>query len=671
MGGAADATRSVRLSRAALEWWVLTALLLALVLALAQATREPSGRAVSRLDARVYDAGLALWARPPRADVALVAIDDDSLLQVGRWPWRREVTAALVERLQAAGPRAIGIDLLFAEPAEGDARLAAATAGPAMVVLPVARPPQADPDASPLLPVAAVGAGRALAHVEFPIDGDGLIRGLYLREGGFPAMASRLAFPDRPAPDPAAVLLERLRDRDWPREGWQRLGALAAEPVAVSAAAVLRGEVPPERLRGRIVLVGSTARGLGDVHATTLFPGNPTVPGVALHVAAVSALLDGRTIAEVPPAARLAVSALVLVSVLGALYLTAPRTGLACVVAAMAATVAASIAAIGAGLWFAPGALLVGLALAFPLWGWRRLHAASVGLIAQAARLETDADPAAAPDPDAPVEPISRQLRRLEHAADRITELNRRLADTLTTLQAAQREREQTLRFLSHDLRAPHLSILGVLDRAADGPLSPDEARSIARQSRRALELTDGFMQLARAESQPLRAEPHDLADLAIEAADGCWARAARRGQRVETPAAPGDDGPVAPCTCDAPLVRRALTNLVDNALRAAPDGGTIEIELQREGSGWWIAVLDRGPGVPEADRTRIFEPWWRGPEADPSSGAGLGLAFVAAVAERHGGRAQARFRDGGGARIGLWLPESAAAARPEVNSGV
>jgi CHASE2 domain-containing sensor protein len=666
----AGPARSARPSRAAVEWWLLAAALLVLVLALAQATREPSGRAVSRLDALVYDAGLSLWARPPRDDVVIVAIDDDSLIQVGRWPWRREVTALLLERLQAAGPRSIGIDLLFAEPAAGDARLAAAADGPAPVVLPIARPAPAADGEPPLVPVAGIGRGRALAHVEFPIDGDGLIRGLYLREGGFPAMAARLAFPDPTAPDPGGALARLLRNGDWPREGWLRLGASSAQPERLSAAAVLRGEVPAERLRDRIVLVGATARGLGDVHATTLFPGNPTVPGVALHAAATSALLEGRTLAEAPHALRLAVSALALATALAVLYLTQPRTGLACVAAAMAATVGAVLAAIGAGVWFAPGALLVGLALAFPLWSWRRLHAASIGLIAQAARLEADAAPGD-PDPSAPVEPISRQLRRLEHAADRITDLNRRLADTLATLQAAQREREQTLRFLSHDLRAPHLSILDVLERADGGPVPADDARAIARQSRRALELTDGFMQLARAESQPLRAEPRDLADLAIEAADGCWARASARGLSIATPDPPDGDAPIAACRCDATLVRRALVNLLDNALRVAPSGDTVGIELAREGAGWWIAVLDRGPGVPEADRARIFEPWWRGPKADPSSGAGLGLAFVATVAQRHGGRAEARPRDGGGARIGIWLPDAAASGRPEVDSGV
>jgi CHASE2 domain-containing sensor protein len=643
-------------SRATIEWWLLAAVLLALVLGLAHAGRAPSDHALARVDAALYDLAIAAWARAPNDAVLVVAIDDDSLAQVGRWPWRRAVAALLIERLQAAGPRAIGLDVLFAEPAEGDDRLAEAIAlGPAPVVLPVARQREL-----PVLPVPELGAGRVLAHVEFPVDGDGRVRGLWLREGGFPALAHRLAFPAAPAPTPAEALAAMAAAGGWTREGHVRPGATRGAPHQVSAAAVMRGDVPPQAIRDRLVLVGATARGLGDTHATTLYAGETPVPGVALHAAAAAALLEGRLLRAPPPGLRLGGFAAVLLAVLAVLYATEPRTGLACVAGALAAVAAGAVALAGAGWWIAPGALLVGLALAFPLWSWRRLHAASVGLIAQAARLEADAEHGAVADGAAPLEPIARRLRRLERAAERIRELNRSLARALESLRAASEERERTLRFLSHDLRAPHLSILSLLQRRADGGLDPADTRAIERQSRHALELTDGFMHLARAESQPLRAEPHDLADLAIEAADGCWQRAAERGLRIVTPPAPVDGEPGAVATCDAQLVRRALVNLLDNAMRAAPRGSAIEVAVEREGPGWRLSVSDHGPGIPEADRERVFRPWWRGAEADPSSGAGLGLAFVALVAQRHGGRVRALEVPGGGARLELWLSDAA-----------
>jgi signal transduction histidine kinase len=81
-------------------------------------------------------------------------------------------------------------------------------------------------------------------------------------------------------------------------------------------------------------------------------------------------------------------------------------------------------------------------------------------------------------------------------------------------------------------------------------------------------------------------------------------------------------------------------------------------LERDRDGDGRRLSVSDRGPGVDPADRTRIFEPRWRVRDADPSAGVGLGLAWVATVAGRHEGTARALGRDGGGARIELWLPD-------------
>jgi signal transduction histidine kinase len=644
-----------RPSRAAIEWWVLTTLLVALVVGLASGGGPGVAHPISRLNAAVHDLALRVWVRPPRDDVVVVAIDDDSLAQVGRWPWRRAVTAALLERLQAQAPRAIGIDLLFTEPAIDDDRLIAATAaGPAPVVLPVARQVEPDGRELPLLPLAELGALRPLGHVEFVVDSDGTIRGLYRSEAGFLSMAHRLAFPSAPAPPTAVSLANAVRDGGWRRDDYLRLAALGAPPRQVSAAAVLRGELAPDALRDRVVLVGATARGLGDTHSTTLLPADAPVPGVTLHAAAVDALLADRLLREVPLVLRATLGALLVAAVMAILYVTEPRTGLVCVAGALAATAAGAVALAGAGQWWPPGAPLVGLALAFPLWSWRRLAAASAGLIEQASRLEADASPV--PAQRGPIEPISRRLQRLERAAERIRDLNHGLATALDTLQAAQREREQTLRFLSHDLRTPHLSILGLLQARGGGPLDAESARAVERQSQRALALTDGFMQLARAESQPIRAEAQDLVDLATEAADACWDRARARGVTLVTPAA---SEPGAPCRCDAQLLRRAFVNLLDNAIRFSPAGARVELAIEPAEHGWRIVVSDRGPGIPPGDRERVFEPWWRGTQADPDGGAGLGLAFVATVTERHGGRVRATERpDGSGARIELWLPD-------------
>lgn len=116
----------------------------------------------------------------------------------------------------------------------------------------------------------------------------------------------------------------------------------------------------------------------------------------------------------------------------------------------------------------------------------------------------------------------------------------------------------------------------------------------------------------------------------------------------------------------DERLIRRALRNLLENARRYG--GGEIELRVQRRGQSVELQVCDRGPGVPDAFRERIFEPFFRLPgHAEKAGGVGLGLALVRQIAERHGGGVRCEPREGGGScfTLGLPLPPQAAASAP------
>jgi len=106
----------------------------------------------------------------------------------------------------------------------------------------------------------------------------------------------------------------------------------------------------------------------------------------------------------------------------------------------------------------------------------------------------------------------------------------------------------------------------------------------------------------------------------------------------------------------DERLIRRALRNLLENARRYG--GGEVELEVRRQGGLAVARVCDRGPGVPEAYRARIFEPFFRLPgHAEKAGGVGLGLALVRQIAERHGGTVRCEPREGGGSCFTLALP--------------
>jgi signal transduction histidine kinase len=108
----------------------------------------------------------------------------------------------------------------------------------------------------------------------------------------------------------------------------------------------------------------------------------------------------------------------------------------------------------------------------------------------------------------------------------------------------------------------------------------------------------------------------------------------------------------------DERLLRRALRNLLENARRYG--GGDIDVILERQGASAAVRVCDRGPGVPEAMRERIFEPFFRLPgHAEREGGVGLGLSLVKQIAERHGGAVRCEPRDGGGSCFVINLPHA------------
>ncbi|HEY9067401.1 MAG TPA: HAMP domain-containing sensor histidine kinase [Burkholderiaceae bacterium] len=141
------------------------------------------------------------------------------------------------------------------------------------------------------------------------------------------------------------------------------------------------------------------------------------------------------------------------------------------------------------------------------------------------------------------------------------------------------------------------------------------------------------------------RHEPVDLIALAAEEA-----------ARVDAGVEGSDSGTALAVNGDERLLRRALRNLLENARRYG--GDQVSVLLERHADRALVRVCDRGPGVPEAMRERIFEPFFRLPgHAEQAGGVGLGLSLVKQIAERHGGQARCEAREGGGSCFVLALP--------------
>lgn len=356
------------------EWFALTAIL-ALVAATCVVFDLPW-----RADLAIYDTAIAVWRRPAPQDMVIVAVDDRSVKELGRWPWRRAVHATLLDRLTEDRAAAVGMDFLFSEPDKNDGAsddsLAQAMRRNGRVVLPVAQVIVDGKETWPQLPLPVlVDAAAALGYAHVEVDADGLVRRFYPNGepsfGAFPHFARALVDVSRG---------EHARQKAPAAAAVSALVAFAGPPgrfQTVSYADVLRGDLPAGFFRDKLVLVGVTAGGLGDSYAAPFASHNGLFSGIELQANLTEAVRQGALIAVAPRAATLGLAAATLVVLMLLLRGASPRAGLLLTASACVATLALSVLLMRLGhVWYPPSVALLVSILAYPLWSWRRLEAA-------------------------------------------------------------------------------------------------------------------------------------------------------------------------------------------------------------------------------------------------------------------------------------------------------
>jgi signal transduction histidine kinase len=272
-------------------------------------------------------------------------------------------------------------------------------------------------------------------------------------------------------------------------------------------------------------------------------------------------------------------------------------------------------------------ASLVFVAILIAFWTARRLARPIREFARAAERLGVDltAPPLAVHGPQ--------ELRTTIEAFNRMQDRLRRFLE----------DRTQMLAAISHDLRAPLARLRLRAELVADG----EQQRKMFNDLEAMNAMIDSTLAFARDDA---RQEPRQLVDLGILIGDVCE-DVADAGGTVSYVAARGVD-----ITCRPTLVRRAVANLIDNAIRY---GCAARVEIVRDMDRAIIVVDDEGPGIPAAEQEKVFAPFYRLDVArDPGkAGVGLGLCVARTVAREHGGDVTLRNRDKGGLSALIELP--------------
>lgn len=730
------------------QWW-LVALLASLLV-----TSMTFDHTSMRIDNLVYDLFLRLDGPKEESAILLVVIDENSLRRVGRWPWRRATHAALVERLADAKPRAIAYDVLFTEPGDEsqDAKLGKAIAAARPLFLPMSMsvPGSASAPFDALLPIPPLRkAASGMGYTNLDIGADGVVRAAALTisaEGQWLHLMElvRRSGAPRSVPDQRARMIPYAGEAGyWP---------------AVSAASILQGEVPSELLRGKIILVGATAPGLGSQYPV---PVGGVMSGLEIQANLLHGLLGNRMIGQASVAACLALALLPLWGLMIALGPLHRLPALASFGVSVAVVFAISAAALMLfRSWLPPSTALAGLLIAYPLWGWRQLAVAQRFMRSELERFEQDpAILSRATQPRVPRGAIASTIALLRSAIARNREMRHFVTDRLDQLpdatlitdlgghvvlanaaakrlfgdvaldgkpcatllprrfqgngreaasfppehggpasfeakmddgrffsirmaeqtstqgerlgwvirfvdiseaKAAQRQREDIVHLLTHDMRSPQASILAILETANSEQIGAEASARIRHYAERTLGLADGFVQLARAENLEYVLEEVDLRDMLMDAIDDLWPQSKVKYIDIKT----FGEGERLLIAAERSLLTRVLGNVIGNAIKYSGAGTTICCTLGREsngeGSSWArCAIADQGPGLAPEQRQKIFERFHRGPMGlgPKVDGVGLGLSFVHTVLMRHGGEIRCESVEGGGSTFTLFLP--------------
>jgi len=233
----------------------------------------------------------------------------------------------------------------------------------------------------------------------------------------------------------------------------------------------------------------------------------------------------------------------------------------------------------------------------------------------------------------------------------------------LTGVRRLEAVRRDFVANVSHELKTPLTAIRGFAETlSAELQSDPQHAKfagTIQQNAERMQRLIDDLLDLSRIESggwtpTPVRV---DLAAAAAEAIAPYRDEAKQRGSSIQVDVRPD----AATLRADPVALRQALGNLIENAIRYTPSGGTITVFSRAADHGIAVGVRDTGAGIPPEHLPRVFERFYR---VDPArsraaGGTGLGLAIVKHLVEAHGGRVRAESQPGRGTTVSLFFPAS------------
>lgn len=641
------------------EWWWVTLCLILLSILLSFYRDELN---IKRLDLTLYDLQSTYFSTlQPQAlnslpqKTALIIIDDDSIMRVGYWPWRRIEYARVLDYLSQA--KAVGLDVLFHDknPAypNDDAFLAYAIESHGRVVLPSIFNDKNN--SASFMPVAPLNqSAAAIGYINVPPDSDGVVRRTRLYRADTTENNKHFTLALLEAAGDTKTLNYILNQAQGPL----RLIPFRGPPGSFdtySFADVVEGKYSPATFKDRYVLIGAWSSGLGDFYPTPTSSDEQTsMSGVEILANTLENALDDHWIYSLPEWVIMAISSLPIILVCVMLRHLRPRRAIISTAAILLNVFIGSWMLLNLfNMWIPPTVSLIVTVLAYPVWYWR-----SQEVVLKHINNEISEMRAHDPSLRAALENTSKH----SSLPERLSHLHK----AIELLRQAQQQREETLRFISHDMRSPQNSILALIDMERNQQLNLPTNQlldHVEEYAKTTLTLVDDFINLAKVEAMELSLEPLFLNDMLVEVCDDAWVRAQAKHITVSFVEPEGGVW----INASPQLLKRALANLIDNAIKYSAENTKINCLVVPEPAlnRVTITIVDQGWGIPAEALPTIFHVFKRAhaEQQNAPSGSGLGLAFVHAVIVRHFGDISVDSEVGVGTTFTVHLPLAATEA--------
>ncbi len=568
-------------------------------------------RLASTIDDAAYDwmFNLHLPQYPP-ARSALLTIDEASLTSTGGRQHLRRTLAKALDVVTAAQPAAVAIDLILAEPGEGDDELRAALGRAPNLVLGADIPQQGGWE----WPIFRAQA-RAIGHVH--ADPDPVSRHLPLMKAQPGDRLWAMCLEAYRLSSQSKLILETPTDLEVgsivipARPETARTMRIRYRPPGGIARLSLRDVIDtPSKAslyRGKAVFVGFTAQ--SEVKDRLMTPMEVMMPGVEIHAHAYETIAAGDFLTDVPAWAS-ASSCLVLAALAGLIFWRMPGW-----VAYVAGGVLLLLAHLLPHLLFRQG-------IVFPTFA--PLLVAWLSVVGAAAYQYFG---------------TRFQLVRTEQERSRY---------------------QQAIQFVTHEMRTPLTAIQGSSELMSRYNLKPEKQKQMAEminsESKRLARMITTFLNLERLGdgSLDLKQEPFSLAQALAACMDRAQLVAERKQMTIEV--AQADDAAI---SGDRELLEYAIYNLLTNAVKYSPAGSIVTVKSERFGDKLRLSVTDQGMGMDAAELKHIFDKFYRTKRAEAAGieGTGIGLSIVQEIVRHHGGRIEVASQPGHGSCFTLLLP--------------